>query len=108
MAVFGPPGGVGEDGRPVDVPAAPMGELTGDEDLGDDYIPHDGRVSRAGQHTGIERSCNGTGLELGSGELERWMELRLRLRLRSKRARRIVCRSGERHTIVEIGEGDLD
>ena len=35
MAVFGPPGGVGEEGRPEDVPA---GELTGEEGRGDDYF----------------------------------------------------------------------
>jgi hypothetical protein len=35
MAVFGPPGGVGELGRPVLAPAE--GELTGDEARGEDY-----------------------------------------------------------------------
>jgi hypothetical protein len=34
MAVFGPPGGVGEEGRPEDVP---RGELTGEEGRGDDF-----------------------------------------------------------------------
>jgi hypothetical protein len=37
IAVFGPPGGVGEDGRPELAPAVPTGELTGDEGRGDDY-----------------------------------------------------------------------
>jgi len=35
IAVFGPPGGVGDEGRPVLCPA-PMGELTGDEGRGED------------------------------------------------------------------------
>ena len=34
MAVFGPPGGVGEEGRPEE---APTGELTGEEGRGDDW-----------------------------------------------------------------------
>ena len=33
MAVLGPPGGVGEDGRPVE---APTGELTGEDARGED------------------------------------------------------------------------
>jgi len=37
MAVFGPPGGVGEDGRPVLWPTA-AGELAGDEDRGEDIL----------------------------------------------------------------------
>lgn len=36
MAVFGPPGGVGELGRPVATEAD--GELTGEESRGEDYI----------------------------------------------------------------------
>jgi hypothetical protein len=36
IAVFGPPGGVGDDGLPVLEPIAPPGELTGDEGRGED------------------------------------------------------------------------
>lgn len=37
IAVFGPPGGVGEEGRPEAVPT--LGELTGEEGRGEDCIP---------------------------------------------------------------------
>jgi hypothetical protein len=37
MAVFGPPGGVGDEGLPE---AAATGELTGEADLGEDYMRH--------------------------------------------------------------------
>ena len=36
MAVLGPPGGVGEEGRPVEAPR-PAGELIGEDGLGEDY-----------------------------------------------------------------------
>lgn len=35
MAVLGPPGGVGEEGRPVE---APTGELTGEDARGEDCL----------------------------------------------------------------------
>jgi len=34
MAVFGPPGGVGEEGRPVEAPT--LGEFTGEAGRGED------------------------------------------------------------------------
>jgi len=36
IAVFGPPGGVGEEGRPDEAPL--VGVFTGEEALGDDYF----------------------------------------------------------------------
>jgi len=36
IAVLGPPGGVGEEGRPVEAP--PVGVLTGEEARGEDFI----------------------------------------------------------------------
>ena len=36
MAVFGPPGGVGEEGRPEAAPT--LGEFTGEEGRGEDCI----------------------------------------------------------------------
>jgi hypothetical protein len=38
MAVFGPPGGVGEEGLPVLWPTATPGELTGDDGREEDCV----------------------------------------------------------------------
>lgn len=40
MAVRGPPGGVGEDGRPMLAPEAAAGEFAGDAGRGEDYQSH--------------------------------------------------------------------
>jgi len=37
IAVFGPPGGVGDEGLPVLWAVGPPGELTGDEGRGEDW-----------------------------------------------------------------------
>ncbi len=37
IAVLGPPGGVGDEGRPVLLPSGEPGELTGEEGRGEDY-----------------------------------------------------------------------
>jgi hypothetical protein len=50
IAVLGPPGGVGEEGRPLLEPIAAPGELTGEEGRGEDCVQRELAIPLSDKH----------------------------------------------------------